>query len=242
MAFKIYKKNNYIIVEDTISGKQYQGLAKNVFVYKDAVAETTYDFEGLTYNGLKGVSLNDLIDENNVSFTDEQSFINFYTENTGNFNSGGGSPQLTENELLGIQNANDLSETNPAATLNDILDVYSTTETIVGTWIDGKPIYRKVIDFTIVGTELTIPLTGLNIEIFVDKKINILSPDKKYISDHIVSSGGVNELVVVNCSNATDVDDIYINSYTLNITNASKTAYTPNSNGFLVLEYTKTTD
>lgn len=26
-------------------------------------------------------------------------------------------------------------------------DIYSTSETIIGTWIDGKPLYRKVIDF-----------------------------------------------------------------------------------------------
>ena len=26
-------------------------------------------------------------------------------------------------------------------------EVYSTNETVIGTWIDGKPIYRKVIDF-----------------------------------------------------------------------------------------------
>ena len=30
----------------------------------------------------------------------------------------------------------------------DGLHTYSTTETIVGTWIDNKPIYRKVISFT----------------------------------------------------------------------------------------------
>lgn len=33
------------------------------------------------------------------------------------------------------------------------LDVYSTSEQVVGTWIDGKPIYRKVI-------ETTTPSTG----------------------------------------------------------------------------------
>lgn len=27
---------------------------------------------------------------------------------------------------------------------NKVLDVYSTTETRIGTWIDGKPIYRKI--------------------------------------------------------------------------------------------------
>lgn len=103
MAFKIYKKNNYIIIEDTIAEKQYQGLAKNVFVYKDNLSETTYDFDGLTYNGLKGISLSDIIDENDTPFANEQAFIDFYTENTGNFNSGGASPQNDkENIVSGI--------------------------------------------------------------------------------------------------------------------------------------------
>lgn len=102
MAFKIYKKNNYIIVEDTISDKQYQGLAKNVFVYKDLSSETTYDFEGLTYNGLKGISLSDIVDETNTPFINEQAFIDFYTVNTGNFNSGGASPQDKENIVSGV--------------------------------------------------------------------------------------------------------------------------------------------
>jgi len=100
MAFKIYKKNNYIIVEDTISGKQYQGLAKNVFVYKDLSSETNYDFEGLTYNGLKGISLSDIVDETNTPFVNEQAFIDFYTENTGNFNTGGATPQVNDKENI----------------------------------------------------------------------------------------------------------------------------------------------
>ena len=28
-----------------------------------------------------------------------------------------------------------------------VADKYSTTEQVIGTWIDGKPIYRKVINF-----------------------------------------------------------------------------------------------
>lgn len=34
---------------------------------------------------------------------------------------------------------------NPSTT-GESLDVYSTEETRIGTWIDGKPIYRKTID------------------------------------------------------------------------------------------------
>lgn len=37
------------------------------------------------------------------------------------------------------------SISNKLATENDLLDVYSTTEQRIGTWIDGKPLYRKVL-------------------------------------------------------------------------------------------------
>jgi len=120
MAFKIYKKNNYIIIEDTIAGKQYQGLAKNVFVYKDKTLETVYDFEGLTYNGLKGISFSDLIDEANTPFVNEQAFIDFYTENTGGFNQGGATP-LPQNQLDALNANTTLSASNSVASMADIV-------------------------------------------------------------------------------------------------------------------------
>lgn len=43
------------------------------------------------------------------------------------------------NEMQNILN-NNISE--------NVLDKYSTNETIIGVWIDGKPIYRKVIKIT----------------------------------------------------------------------------------------------
>lgn len=85
MALKIYRKNNYLIIEDTDSGKQYQGLAKNVFVYKDIINESVYDFQGLTNNGLFGIELTQIVDESGTPFANNQAFIDFYTENTGNF-------------------------------------------------------------------------------------------------------------------------------------------------------------
>ena len=61
MAFKIYKNNNYIIIEDTVNNKQYQGHSKNVFVYKDELLEDVFDFNGLDDDGIKGISLSDII-------------------------------------------------------------------------------------------------------------------------------------------------------------------------------------
>ena len=47
--------------------------------------------------------------------------------------------------------------------INDkVQDVYSTTETVIGTWIDGKPIYRKVIQTTKANIESAI--NALNID------------------------------------------------------------------------------
>lgn len=50
---------------------------------------------------------------------------------------------------------------------NKVLDVYSTTETRIGTWINGKPLYRKVLT----GTMPQVATDGT----FVVKTIDILS-------------------------------------------------------------------
>ena len=58
------------------------------------------------------------------------------------------------------------------ATLNDIpnpLDIYSTDEIVVGTWIDGKPIYRKSLNYVTSSTNFSTDISSLNIDkIFVD--------------------------------------------------------------------------
>ena len=42
---------------------------------------------------------------------------------------------------------NNITSVNEEAMKEIAKEVYSTEEQVVGTWIDGKPIYRKVIDF-----------------------------------------------------------------------------------------------
>ena len=90
MAFKIYVKNNYFIIEDTFENKQYQGLAKDVLVYKNELLENIYDFEGLDNSGVKGLSVLDMVDGTNTPFT-VNTFEDFYTSSTGvpSSNSGG---------------------------------------------------------------------------------------------------------------------------------------------------------
>lgn len=58
-----------------------------------------------------------------------------------------------------------------------LMNEYSTTEQTIGTWIDGKPIYRKVYQFTTPSTENSwesMGQTGANIETVVDFRGTVL--------------------------------------------------------------------
>lgn len=100
------------------------------------------------------------------------------------------------------------------------LETYSTSETIVGTWIDGKPLYRKVINIG-----------------------NLTNSSTKSVAHGLTNytlrniSGG--------CSNGTTFvgisgfnDEIYVN------TNVNWSTKTDRRNyvAYVILEYTKTTD
>lgn len=61
-------------------------------------------------------------------------------------------------------------------------EVYSTNETVIGTWIDGKPLYRKVIDLNCPtcprdGTyaDANTDISSLNIDYIMFKNINVYS-------------------------------------------------------------------
>jgi len=64
-------------------------------------------------------------------------------------------------------------ENNVEGLENDInnLEAYSTTETRIGTWINSKPIYRKVYQFTTPSTEnswMPLGTTGVNIDTIIN--------------------------------------------------------------------------
>lgn len=44
------------------------------------------------------------------------------------------------------------SDSGSSSSGGNVLDVYSTEETIIGTWIDGSPIYRKVVEYGKLGS------------------------------------------------------------------------------------------
>ena len=65
------------------------------------------------------------------------------------------------NEIKAVVNNNDDDLITINTKLTNLI-TYSTTETVVGTWIDGKPIYRKVINSTIANIQSLI--NNLNID------------------------------------------------------------------------------
>lgn len=69
-----------------------------------------------------------------------------------------------------LSTLNTTEKSNLVGAINEVYqnNVYSTDETVVGKWIDGKPIYRKVIN-SICGNLRTM-LNGLNIDFLIDAK------------------------------------------------------------------------
>lgn len=120
--------------------------------------------------------------------------------------------------------------------LNDKLNninTYSTEETKVGTWIDGKPMYRRIVSFTVSNDVKGVDLSGLNFEdgiiewgrLTLDAGNNI-----KYI-DMLPLSGSTYAWIQL----------IYSHSKWVVTLNTNST----NLNGFvceICLLYTKTTD
>ena len=106
---------------------------------------------------------------------------------------------------------------------------FSTDEIIVGKWIDGKNIYRKVIDVRNNGlgvTSFSINVTDLNIDYLVNS--NVLGSE--------YNNYGGNKWVI-SCVTDNGVRDLYLEGVTQNIRGKSNEYM-----HFAILEYTKTTD
>ena len=107
--------------------------------------------------------------------------------------------------------------------INSKLNNYSTSEQIVGTWIDGKPIYRKVATKSETLTNLNIDYTLRTTIIYCDA---INHPQIKYTCETSYQNGGFGVIR-------------YVNDY--------KSGFTYNEYGganidYIIFEYTKTTD
>jgi hypothetical protein len=105
--FKIYVKNNYFFIKDATA--LYEGLRKDVRVNIDSedLDNPKIWFSNVKdWNDAKKIRLSQIVDENDAPFADIDAFIDFYTENTGNFNGGGAAPIFVEVEELPTEDIN----------------------------------------------------------------------------------------------------------------------------------------
>ena len=143
------------------------------------------------------------------------------------------SDAASDNKTYGRKNGN-WQEITPAPNMN-----YSTTEINTGTtWIDGKPIYRKVISGTTDSSGYW-EMTGLNTSLYLKHfiKINVLQEGSggNYQTTKPVAIGS-NGIVIVPTTTQSATPWMCVNAY-------FNTPSTPIVVQFLIiLEYTKTTD
>ena len=116
---------------------------------------------------------------------------------------------------------------NQGRLLNQKLNYYI-EETIVGTWIDGKPLYRKVLSSTTISdsnVDITLPS---NIDFMSTDKVEIKVGDFSFFSDRYTNA---NDLIQIFKFNATTLRVVLGSNWKGNFKSA-----------IIVIEYTKTTD
>ena len=109
-------------------------------------------------------------------------------------------------------------------------EIYSTTEQVVGMWIDGKPIYRKVLNIGTPSGSATFPTHGIN------KIKNVIK-----LYGYCYTNGYIRQIIPMTYTNweifAYDITDT---GFTLKFS-ANQWSANP-TNVSVVFEYTKTTD
>lgn len=133
------------------------------------------------------------------------------------------SDAASDNKTYGRKNGN-WQEISPAPNMN-----YSTTEINTGTtWIDDKPIYRKVIPFPDTNYSFNV-IHNLSIDTYIVRKIKV---------ENSGLSGGI-YIGDLNTNNNSLLGEIIYTSNDISVENLNEYVL---ANGLFILEYTKTTD
>lgn len=103
------------------------------------------------------------------------------------------------------------------------LEKYSTTETVIGKWIDGKPLYRKCYKITL-GTGLVTIDTIANVDTYLGCKGSYISTS--------------NNKLAIPWAASSEYTDVLIDTSG----NVKTTSNLTGRNCVIVIEYTKTTD
>lgn len=137
-------------------------------------------------------------------------------------------------DLISSEVVNSLSgdETAKAPSVKAVKDAlsYSTTEQVVGTWIDGKPLYRIVFTGTCTATQTVIMRNASTIDLIFSYGYVLATDNHKIPINSSFGTNGDNDCRVVQYGTGQN---------TIAMQNAS--LFVGNSY-YIVLEYTKTTD
>lgn len=128
-------------------------------------------------------------------------------------------------KIVDTENVEDKTSNAPSMRLVEEMtkDIYSTAEQAIGTWIDGKPLYRKTIETTVNNQQQTISL-----DFSIDKLKNV---------EGELDNG--NQVIPIGYNDNTNYCCVFIQK-----SNKSLYYMSSWSSGtlYITLEYTKTTD
>lgn len=149
------------------------------------------------------------------------------TENL-KFNLAGGNS--VEQMIGDLSNLNTTDQTNIVNAINEVnqnqinSNTYSTTETVVGKWINNKPIYRKVINsYGTTGDNVAIPHNIVHFKQLVNYCLIAGDSGLSYVSNN-------------------NLYDLWINTVDTNNINMKIAGAYNNWQIYIILEYLKTTD
>lgn len=147
------------------------------------------------------------------------------------FQSSGVSAQILNTKTTSTTNAYSCDYINNNFNSN----VYSTSETVIGTWIDGRPIYRKVLKFTGLSTA-TVKTVSYNIS----NAVNQIWIEKGFVES---STGRIVTLPEVGYNgDLTSKTDIWIEKSESSVKLYSNGGWNSDWTFYITLNYTKTKD
>ena len=201
---------------------------------------STTDAKGvLGFKGERGYSNYEIYVKNGGTLTEEEWLEHFGVDLTGYAKTTEVSAML-DNEIGDLSELETENKDNTVDAINelkgniDTLDergIYSTTEKVVGVWIDGKPLYRKVINFG------SLPN---NSQKFVNHNISNLGYVSKLEGTAQRTSDGVR--FTIPYAGLTATNSISLNGNATSLYIATGSDRTSIDVCYITIEYTKTTD
>ena len=189
----------------------------------------------ITYENKVALNVNsDIADINKCNASDLNEIkevVNTNDDNTTN----------NSNSIGTLSSLNTTNKNNLVSAINEVYknNIFSSNETIIGKWIDGKPLYRKTITFTTIIKQNETTSIAHNIKnaknIFIDFSASFMEANigaSDYISYNFPLIGYVGNIT----------DKVYCYVTLTNINFYANGSWAENWTKHITLKYTKTTD